>query len=255
VNSTSVSIAVFVCTFGGALLGMRLSKALPEHHLDSGSRDTIKLGIGLIATMTALVLGLITASAKGSFDAVDGAVKQAAIQVLTLDRTLARYGPETAEIRQALQRLLGARIQTIWPEHAVKLIDLDPLRSGSATMSEGLADAIRGLKPRDDHQRGLQSRALDITEALLQMRWLVLADAEASVPLPFLLILFFWLTATFTCFGLLAPRHGTVIAVLFICALSIASALFLVLEMGAPFDGVLRVSGEPLRNAYTRINQ
>jgi len=255
VNPTTVGIAVFICTFGGTLLGMRLCSALPEHHFDNSSRDTIKLGIGLIATMTALVLGLVTASAKGSFDAVDGVVKQAAMQVLTLDRALARYGPETAEIRNGVQRIVGARIQSIWSEDPSKPADLDPMRTGTVSAAEGLADAIRGLKPRDDNQRASQSRALDLTESLLQMRWLVLADTEASVPLPFLLILLFWLTATFTCFGLLAPRHGTVLVVLFICALSISSALFLVLEMDGPFDGVLRVSGEPLKNAYMRLNQ
>ncbi|HBZ56439.1 MAG TPA: hypothetical protein DEO88_13620 [Syntrophobacteraceae bacterium] len=254
-NPTIVGIIVFTCTFGGALLGMWLSTTLPEHHLDAESRDTVKVGIGLIATMTALVLGLVTASAKNSFDAMDSAVKKTAIDVLTLDRVLARYGPDTGEIRKGLQRGVGARIDMIWPQTSSKPTNLDPVRSGAVMETEGLADVIRALKPLDDSQRALQSRALDLTETLLQARWLILAGTESSVPVPFLVILLFWLTITFASFGLFAPRNATVLAVLFVCALSVASAVFLVLEMDTPFDGLLKVSADPVRYAYAHLNQ
>lgn len=252
---TVIGVIVFACTFGGALLGMWLRTALPVHHLDADSRDTVKVGIGLIATMTALVLGLVTASAKSSFDAVDTAVKQTAIEILTLDRVLARYGSDASEVRKALKQVIGARIDMIWPQGSSKSANLDPIRSGAGSEAEALADAIRGLTPRDDSQRALQSRALDLSEALLQARWLVLAGTETSVPVPFLVILLFWLAITFASFGLFAPRNATVLAVLFVCALSVSSAVFLVLEMEAPFDGLLRVSAAPLRYAYAHLNQ
>ena len=214
----------------------------------------MKVGIGLIATMTALVLGLVTASAKSSFDAVDTAVKQTATQVLALDRVLARYGPETGEIREGLQRAVGARIDMIWPQGSSKPANLDPIR-GTVSGAEGLADAIRGLKPHDDSQRALQARALDLAEALLQARWLVIAGTGASVPVPFLVVLLFWLTITFASFGLFAPRNAMVVTVLFVCALSVGSAVFLVLEMDGPFDGLLKVSADPLRYAHAHLNQ
>src|SRR5512143_1532380 len=112
-NPTIVSTIVFTFTFGGVLVGMWLRRTLPRHHLDAESKDTVKVGIGLIATMTALILGLVTASAKSSYDAVDSAVKKGAVDVLTLDRVLARYGSETEEIRKGLQRMLWARIDII----------------------------------------------------------------------------------------------------------------------------------------------
>ena len=143
----------------------------------------------------------------------------------------------------------------IWPQGSSKPANLDPMRSGAGSGAEGLAEAIRDLKPRDDSQRALQSRALDLTEALLQARWLVLAGTETSVPVPFLVILLFWLTIIFASFGLFAPRNATVLAVLFVCALSVGSAVFLVLEMDVPFDGLLRVSADPLRYAYAHLNQ
>jgi hypothetical protein len=254
-HPTVIGVIVFACTFGGALLGIWLRGALPEHHLSADSKDTVKVGIGLIATMTALVLGLVTASAKNSFDAVDTAVKQTAIDVLALDRVLARYGPETGEIRTGLKHAVGARIEMVWPHGSSKPANLDPIRSGSGAEAEGLAGAIHGLHPSDDSQRALQSRALDLTEALLQARWLVLASTETSIPVPFLAILLFWLTITFASFGLFAPRNATVLAVLFVCAVSVGSAVFLVLEMDAPFDGLLKVSADPLRYAYAHLNQ
>jgi hypothetical protein len=255
VVATIVGSIVFTFTFAGALLGMWLRAALPTHWLDAESRDTVKVGIGLIATMTALVLGLVTASAKGSFDAVDTAVKQSATQVLALDRLLARYGAETGEIRKGLQRAVGARIDMIWGHGASKPANLDPMSSGAGLGAERLADAIRGLKPHDDSQRALQARALDLAEALLQSRWLAMAGTGTSIPVPFLAVLLFWLTITFASFGLFAPRNAMVVAVLFVCSLSVSSAVFLVLEMDGPFDGLLKVSPDPLRYAHARLNQ
>ena len=254
-NGSVVGIIVLVCTFGGALIGVWLRKALPGHHLDSDSRDTIKVGIGLIATMTALLLGLVTASAKSSFDTMDTAVKQTAIQILTLDRLLARYGPETNEIRKGLQHGVGTRVDMIWPQDSSKPASVNPIPSGAASMAEALTDAIRALKPSNDTQRNLQSRAVDIGESLLQARWIVLAGAENSIPLPFLVILVFWLTIVFVSFGLFAPRNFTVIAALFVCAISVATALFLVLEMESPFTGFIRVSPDPLRNALSSLGK
>jgi hypothetical protein len=253
-NPTIIGMITLTCTFGGALLGMWLRKTLPGHHFDAESRDTVKVGVGLIATMTALVLGLVTASAKSSFDEVDTAVKQTAINILALDRLLARYGSETAEIRKALQHAIAVRIDILWPQGSSKPANPDPILSGAVPEAERLPDAIRGLKPRDDSQRALQSRALDVTEALLQARWLLLAGTETSVPVPFLIILLFWLTITFASFGLFAPPNATVLSVLFVCALSVGSAVFLVLEMDAPFEGLLRVSADPLRYAYAHLN-
>jgi hypothetical protein len=254
-SPTIVGIIVFACTLGGALVGNWLRTILPAHHLGAESRDTVKVGIGLIATMTALVLGLVTASAKSSFDAMDTAVKHTAMDVLTLDRLLARYGPETGEIRGALQHAVASRIDMMWPQNSSRPADLDPIRSGAAPGAERLADAIRNLTPRDDSQRSLQSRAADLAEEILQARWLASTGVGTSVPLPFLAILLFWLTITFASFGLFAPRNGTVLVALLVCAVSVGSAVFLILELDGPFHGVLKVPADPLRYALTHLNQ
>jgi hypothetical protein len=143
----------------------------------------------------------------------------------------------------------------MWPQNSSRPADLDPIRSGATAGAERLAGAIRDLTPRDDSQRSLQSRAAQLGEEILQARWLAFAGVGTSVPLPFLAILLFWLTITFASFGLFAPRNGTVLVVLFVCAVSVGSAVFLILELDGPFDGLLKVPADPLRYALTHLNQ
>lgn len=249
-KSAIVGVVVFSMTFGGVLAGMALRKVLPKDHLDDASRDAIKVGIGLIATMSALVLGLVTASAKSAHDAVEVGLRQSAATLLTLDRTLARYGPETAGIRQSLRSTVGVRLHAVWPQDGVKPASVNPLRAGVVGHAERITDEIRALAPQNDVQRALQTRASGLAEELLQARWLSLADSGASVPLPFLVVLVFWLAVTFASFGLFAPSNATVMTVFFVCAVSVASAIFLVLEMESPFSGVLKVSPTTLLRAY-----
>lgn len=252
-HPTVIGIVVLVCTFGGALAGMRLRLALPDHHLSTEARDTIKLGIGLVATVTALVLGLLTASAKGTYDELNATIKHSAAGLLSLDRSLARYGPETAKIRESLKNVVAQRIQVIWRTERPGNAQVDP--SASAREVEVVATEIHRLVPKTDEQRMLQARALTFSESLLDARWGVVAAQGTSVPYAFLTMLVLWLTVTFTTFGVLAPRNRTVVVVLFVCALSVAGAIFLVLEMDSPFDGVLTVSPGPMKYALEHMNK
>lgn len=253
VNPTAIGLVVFAFVFGGALIGMSMRAALPEEHFSNESKDTVKLGTGLIATMTALILGLMTASAKSSFDAQDTAVKHAAADILTLDRILARYGPETKEIRDSIRRVVAFRLNEIWPEDGSRPAKLDP--SEVIPEVEGIGERIRALSPQSDAQRRLQSRALDASEDLLKSRWIMFGGAGASILVPLLVALVLWLTITFTSFGLFAPRNATVIAVIFVCALSVSSVVFLILEMDKPFEGGIKVSDAPVRYALSHLGR
>jgi hypothetical protein len=251
-DPVQIAAVVFSFTFGGALLGLWLRTKLPDQHMTDATKDTVKVGIGMVATMTALVLGLVTASAKNSFDAVDSAVKHTAMDLLTLDRLLARYGADAAPTRAALKSAVGRKIDQLWPQDASKPMQVDPVSSGAAL--EGLVESIRALTPRDDAQRHLQARALDLGESLLTTRWLAVADQSTSIPFAFLVVLLCWLMIIFASFGLFAPRNTTVVAVLVLCALSVAGAVFLVLEMDRPLEGLIKVSPEPLRHAFAKMN-
>ena len=251
-NPTLVGTIVFASTFGGALLGFWL-QARRKHQLEMDTSETIRAAIGLVATMTALILGLITASAKSSFDEVTIAVESSATDILTLDRLLARYGPETSEIRADFKDAVARRIDMVWPQGSSRTAQLDPSRHTSD--SEGLAERIRALSPHDDSQRWLQARAAEAAEELLEARWLASTYSEASVSGVFLVILLFWLTISFLSYGLVAARNSTVVSVLFLCAVSVGSALFLILEMDEPFGGLVRVSADPLRFALAHLNR
>ncbi|MCI0659088.1 MAG: hypothetical protein L0170_18700, partial [Acidobacteria bacterium] len=171
---------MFVFVFGGALGGMYLRNALPEHHLTAESRDLIKLGVGLIATMSALILGLLVASAKGSYDTQRSEVLQLSGEVVVLDRVLAHYGTEAKEARDALKTTVGNMIERLWSGN-------QPPRTGLESMAgEILFDKIQELSPASDAQRSLQSQAANMTIKLGQTRWLLVAQSRRSIPVPFL---------------------------------------------------------------------
>jgi hypothetical protein len=255
VNPILVALVVFVCVFSGTLLGMYLRTVIPEHHLSEDSKDVIKLGMGLIATIAALVLGLVIASARSSYDAQDAAVKHIAAKIILLDRQLALYGPETKESRHLLRHIIAKKIDEIWPKERSQLSRVDTSEVFGETGGEGLEYRIRELAPQNDAQRGLQSHALQISSEIMETRLMVLGATGGSVPLPFLVVVVLWLTFIFGCFGIFAPRNATVIAVLFVCALSVACAIFLILEMDQPFRGVMKISSTPLRFTLSHLGQ
>jgi Protein of unknown function (DUF4239) len=247
----AIGWTVFALVFGSALLAMSLHNALPEHHLSADSKDVVKLGIALIATMAALVLGLLIASAKSAYDTRSNQLVQTSADIILFDRALARYGPETKEARSLLQRSVAATVERFWPAEGVKRLTIDP----AASPVEALYDKIEALSPQSDAQRSMQSQALTLAADVERTRLLLFEHLGASIPVPFLVVLVFWLCIIFASFGLFAPRNATVIAVLCVCALSVAGAIFLILELDRSFEGLLQVSSAPLRAALAQLGR
>jgi hypothetical protein len=252
-NSMTVSVCAFIFIFFGALFGLFLRSILPEHHLGEKSRDAVKVGIGLIATLTALVLGLLVSSAKDSFDTMASGITQGGAKIILADRVLARYGPETNAARAELHRCLASGIDLVWPQDQGSKtgIEMSERRSGI----EEVHDMLRRIEPHNEYQRLLLQQALGIMGELSQSRWLVIEQLQGTLPRPFLVILILWLTVFFICFGLLSEPNTTVIMVMLVCALSVAGAIFLILEMNDPLQGIIKVSSAPLRNALSLIGQ
>ena len=247
------ALIVFACVFCGAMLGMFLRVLIPEHHLSEESKDVIKVGMALIATMTALVLGFVIATAKSSYDTHDAALKHSAAKVLLLDRVLSNYGPETKYARGLLRRTVANRLDAIWPEDRFQRDMLDAPEVEFT--AQEIETWILQLSPQTDAQRWLKSQALQIANEITETRWLVMGSIGSSVPVPFLVVIAFWLTIIFGSFGLFAPRNGTVVAVLFLCALSVSGSIFLILEMDQPFDGLIKISSAPLRYTLSHLGQ
>jgi len=249
----AIAIIVFVCVFGGALFGMFLRTVLSEHHLSDASKDIVKLVTGMIATLAALVLGLLVASAKTSFDSANEGFRQSAARIILLDRTLSQYGPETKELRDQLRKSATARIEQLFPKDGSQHAKLSAPQGTSAV--ERMQERIRALVPQNDTQRAMQSRALDLSDAVAQARWMAIEEEDNTIPTPFLVVLVFWLAAMFASFGLFAPRNTVAVVVLFIGAVSLAAAIFLIEELYDPLSGVIVVSSAPMYKALGLLGQ
>lgn len=232
---------------------MFLRAVLPEPHLTGDSKDVMKLGTGLIATMSALVLGLLIASAKSSFDSQRAAFQQLATNVILLDRALAHYGPESKQARALLRQSADTLLQRLWPEDGAAPSKMDAL--DVTTRGSELYSAIRDLTPQKEYQRAAQTQALQLGAELGRTYWMWRQADETAIPRPFLVVLIFWLSVLFISFGLFSAHNTTVIVVLLVCALSVAGALFLIVDLDNPFDGLIQVSSTPLRNAVAQIGQ
>ncbi|MBM3543175.1 MAG: DUF4239 domain-containing protein [Alphaproteobacteria bacterium] len=246
----SVATIVLVCVLAGALSGMLLSNVLPKEHLSSDAKDVIKVTMAMIATLAALVLGLLTASAKNSLDDKENAVKAWASQVILLDRTLAEYGPETQQARDLLKRTVAMRINQVW-SGSDQHVSPEILTKGQGI--EGVQQALLALTPENDAQRWLKSTALEITKNIAASRWLMAQQIASNMRWAFLVVLIFWLSVIFASFGLFAPRNYLVVAALFVAGLSVAGSIFLILEMDQPYSGFIKVRPDPLRLALEQL--
>jgi hypothetical protein len=251
-NDLWISLVVFAVIFGGALVGVLVRPLLSESHLHADSKDVVKMATGLIGTLAALVLGLLIASAKSSFDQKTNQVRQMTATIILLDDLLAQYGPEAAPVRNLLRQSIPPLANRIWHEEEIptgKLVHFE-----SSAQSLAFENQLERLSPTNDAQRSLQSRAIQTFTEGAQIRLLLFAQAGGSIPTPFLVILVFWLSAIFVSFTLFARTNVVVMASLFVSALSFACAIFLILELDNPFTGLMGISSATLRSALLPLN-
>jgi hypothetical protein len=252
-SNLDLSLVAFGFVMGGVLLGMRLQLLLPDHHLSTESQDTVKLGAGMVATMSALVLGLLVSSAKTSFDTVNDSIAQTGAKIIQLDHLLGSYGPEAKELRQELKATLAAGLEKIRSPQKGALTGLRSLEKSTTLLD--FQSKLDGLTPTNNAQGTILARMQQLGLEMWQSRLLIVEEQQTPLPTAFLVLLVFWLTMLFLSIGLFAPRNFTVFAMLFVCALSVSSAIFLILEMNHPLDGFIRVSDAPLRKAVELIGQ
>lgn len=252
-NALAMGGVVFAVVFGGAMLGMYLRAILPEHHLSTDSKDIIRISMAMIATLAALVVGLLIASAKSSFDTKNSELTSAAARYIVLDRTLAAYGPETRDSRDLLRQNILTRLHQIWPEENAG--QLNPEAAGQGPGIEVIQRNILNLSPQNDAQRWLKTRALQLTGDIAEGRWTAVEGIGSSIQWPLLTVMIFWFAAIFASFGLFAPPNSSVIAALFVCALSVAGSVYLIVEMDQPYGGLIKLSSAPLVTALGQLGQ
>jgi hypothetical protein len=251
-NDLLISLLVFAVIFGGALFGIVMRPFLSESHLQPDSKDVVKMATGLIGTLAALVLGLLIASAKTSFDQKTNQVRQLTATVILLDDLLAQYGPETAPARNRLRQGIEPVADRIWNEQ--KAPPGKPMHFEASAQAWAFENELESLSPDNDAQRSLQSRAIAAFTEAARTRLSLFTQSGGSIPTPFLIILVFWLSAIFVSFTLFARTNPVVMASLFVSALSFAGAIFLVLELDNPFTGLMGISSATLRSALLPLN-
>jgi hypothetical protein len=244
----ATSLIICVILIGGALTGALLRRLVPEHHLDTHTKDIVRLGCALIATIAGLVLGLLINSAKTSFDAQSDQVRQLTANIILLDHLLEQYGEQTRPIRNQLRIAAAAVADRIWNERASSNTIYLATTAGAA-----VEQSIRSFTPANDSQRLYQSQAVQTINAILQARLTLFEQSNVRMPTPFLVVLVFWLFILFVSFSLFSPISPMALGAIVVIALSASGAIFLILEMYQPFSGMMQIDSGPLRHALVSL--
>jgi len=247
-----VGCTVLVLVFGSALLGRLVRRKLPGSHLDAQTEAVVKLSMGVVGTLTALVLGLLVATANSSFTASTQEVTSIAANVIQLDHLMRQYGPEADGARDLLRRYTAMKVQDLFPDSATQP-NLD--NPQTVSLFEELQNRLSKLEAHSANQRWVQSEAQRLTTAIVGSRWLLVERDASGIPVPLLMLVVFWLCVLFMSFGLFAPPNMTVTVVLFLCALAVAGAVQMTLDLSRPFVGTVRLSGQPMRDALDVVNR
>jgi hypothetical protein len=255
---------VFVLLLGSSGTAMVLRRFLPERHRSAEAIQLVQLVGTMLVTLAALVLGLLTTSAKTSFATIQNDLRGLSVNIIELDRQLREYGAEADPARALLRSYTAAAIASTWtserppagdyyPRH-VEMFPGSEIESTTLTDMLGRTEAvIRGLQPADALHRGLAADCLNRFERLEQQRWKLLAEAHSSISNPFYAVLVFWLVIVFASFGLSAPRSVLSFVTIGLGALSIGSVLFVILDLDTPFGGLFVVPSAPMRAALAHL--
>jgi hypothetical protein len=246
-----IAAILFAGLLGVILLGSRLRRLVPAEHLNSDSKDAVKLALGLVATMTAILLGLLVSSAKNSFDTARSEVIQMSAKIALLNRILVLYGPQTANARRALRDSVAEGVHRTWPADGRHPVSLD----ANEQMGDAVYGAISGLVPENETQRALKTESVTLMIQLAELRSLVQAQAVSSVSKPLLIALIIWLAVIFLGFTVLAPPNTTSTLALLAGAFSVACAVFIILELDYPFAGVVQIPSEPMIRTLDHLSK
>jgi hypothetical protein len=250
-SSILISSMVFVVVFSGALAGMGLQRVLPENQLGAETKDIIRQAIGLLVTMTALVLGMLVSAANSSYQDRKNELAEMSSSFVLVDGLLTSYGPEAEAIRLELRGMAESGLDRIWPNDASETSQLRPRED-----SQLFYDRLQMLAPKNGAQIALKEAAISAAINLRHTYWLMfLGTEQSSLSFPLLVVVVLWLTLIFTSFGLFAPRTKTIFVTLVACALAVSGAIFIIMAMYAPFSGMMKISSSPIRNALNLMGR
>lgn len=248
-SPSAISFIAFLCIFGSAVLGIAVSSRLPDHLLSEESKTIIKAARSVVVGLAALTLGLLIATAKGSFDAKETELKESAAKMIALDHLLAKH-ESSQKARESLRQIAVSGIAII---QKFSRTGVDRNYKGGKDNDELLSDIMR-LPERNAGETWLKNAALSLAGDIAVSRWKVYQRTSSTISPLFLLILIFWLMTIFFSLGLIAPCNASVLTALLTAALSMTGALLLTLELDHPFGGLIQISTEPLKMALLQLN-
>ena len=250
-SAVAVGLIAFGLILASIAVGLTMRNWVPEAHISGDSKEVIRLATALIGTMAAVVLALLFASTRTSFEATNASVGRMTTSVIELDHMLREYGREGEALRKALRQDVVAIVGSIWQD------DATVQHLASPSTSEGqvtVLTRLRQMTPANPLQAALQVRALSVSGDLEQIRLSLVAEPSDSISKPFVVVLVLWLCFIFLSFSMSAKANTTLVVILVICAFSASSAVYLILELEQPFDGLMQIPNSALRNALLPLS-
>jgi uncharacterized membrane protein YqgA involved in biofilm formation len=249
-NPLIIGLIVFGVILVGAFVGWVIKERLPKHHLSDETKSTVTVSMAVVATFSALVLGLLISNANTAFSALGGEVTTLSAQMLRLDQLLRRYGPETGSARETLRQYAEMKTTDLFPESRAD-VRLDDPRAYE--LLQQLEDSILALKPANARDKWWLDQAMTLAGKIGDTRWLLTQQVGQGTPKAFVALLVFWLTLLFASFGLFAPRNLTSAVTLTLCAVAVAGAIGMILELEQGFGGLVHISPQPMRQAVNAL--
>ena len=242
-------LIAFAAIFTGVLIGRFAARQLPSHHLSPETQSAVTVSVAVIGTLSALVLGLMISAANSSFSARSDEIRQLSLQLIRMDRNLRRYGPEANDARGKLHAWATVKIKQLFPEQGKPA----PTSQTAIMMLESVQDSLLDLTPKNERQKYLRTLCVTLSSTLIEARWSLEIRAGHSIPVPFLVLLIFWLAVVFASFGLFAPANQTAMIALLLCSLAVAGGILLIEELDNPLSGFIQLPSEPLEKALVEV--
>jgi hypothetical protein len=246
-----VALVIFLLMILGTVLGLALNPILEAHHLSENYKDLLRGNRSVIVQLLAVTLGLLIAQSLSSFEQKSGVLKTQASNIITLDHVLKQFGTGAEKAKAELHKAISDEIAKIEAtaededdaSHEVAKIAMEPLRV-----------SLLNLSPKNPTQDYLKTRALTLGEEIISARWKIYEQMNSEIQWPLIAVFVFWLVTVYFSFGVLTPRDGVLIAGLFLSALSLAAAAYLVIELDTPYQGLVSISSKPLHSAINHLD-
>ncbi len=245
-----IALIVFAVILAGGVVGWETRRRLPAHHLTDDTKNFISVSMAVVATLSALVLGLLISNANSSFSSLAGDVTTLSAQIIRLDQILRRYGPETKPARELLRRYTEQKDADLFPEDPA---NFRISNASNYAVLQDFEDSVLALKPANARDRWWLEQALVLAGRIGDARGLLAQRIGQGTPRAFLVLVVFWLTLLFASFGLFAPPNFTSAVTLTLCALAVAGAVGMILELEQGFGGLVHISPRPMHQAVEAL--